>query len=207
MNSDELLTALREQRTKVPMTVSVEQVISRGRAVRARRRIPGLATALGAAAAAAIAVTALLPGHQASHRQGIQLAAWTVVKHADGTVYVRIRQLRDPIGLQRMLRADGVPASVSFGDEPYAQPGLCLLYANQQPLGKVLEESGRPAPVPQVSKASTVPVRLRGNEIALTIDPSALPANAGIRIRIFILKEGAQVGVRLVMASQRCTGS
>ncbi len=60
MNDDELLTAVREQRTKIPMTVSVEQVIRRGRAVRARRRILGLAATLAATAAAVFAVTARL---------------------------------------------------------------------------------------------------------------------------------------------------
>jgi hypothetical protein len=53
MNDDELLTALREQRTKVSMTVPVEQVISRGRAVRARRRILVLAAVLVVVAALA----------------------------------------------------------------------------------------------------------------------------------------------------------
>ena len=40
MNDDELITTLREQRDKVPMNTPVEQIISRGRAVRARRRVP-----------------------------------------------------------------------------------------------------------------------------------------------------------------------
>jgi hypothetical protein len=58
MNDDELLTAVREQRSKVPMTVPVGQVIRRGRAVRARRWILGLAAALAVVAAAMVAVTA-----------------------------------------------------------------------------------------------------------------------------------------------------
>ena len=40
MNDNELITVLREQRGKVPMDTPVEQVIRRGRAVRARRRVP-----------------------------------------------------------------------------------------------------------------------------------------------------------------------
>ncbi len=115
MNDDELITAVREQRSKVPMTIPVEQIINRGHAVRARRRIPGMAAVLAVAAAAAVAVTALLPAsHPASHQPGIQVAAWTVVKQADGTVSVTIREMRDPAGLQRRLRADGVPATVTF---------------------------------------------------------------------------------------------
>jgi hypothetical protein len=65
MNDNELLTAVREQRNKIPMTVPVEQVISRGRRVRARRRVPALAAALAVTAAAVIAVTSLIAGPQA----------------------------------------------------------------------------------------------------------------------------------------------
>ena len=32
----------------------------------------------------------------------------------DGTIYVTINELKDPAGLQSTLRADGVPASVTF---------------------------------------------------------------------------------------------
>jgi hypothetical protein len=65
MKDSELLTAVREQRNKIPMTVPVEQVISRGRRVRARRRVPALAAALAVTAGAVVAVTLLLPGPQA----------------------------------------------------------------------------------------------------------------------------------------------
>ena len=111
MNDNELIAVVREQRNKVHMTTPVEQIINRGYAVRARRRIPGLAGVLAVVAAAAFAVIALLP---ASHQPGVQLAAWTVVKQADGTVSVTIRELRDPAGLQSRLRATASrPASTS----------------------------------------------------------------------------------------------
>ena len=194
MNDDELLTMVREQRTKVPMTVPVEQIISRGRAVRARRQIPGLAAVLAVAAAAVVAVTALLPGHQGRHQPGtnpgIELAAWTVVKHTDGSVDVTIRQLRDPAGLQRKLRADGVPASVIFGDTPNAQPNTCQSY-------------GHPELLQRVITPSTAPGQPRGIAIVMTIHPSALPSNAGVQI----ITSQARVGVHLVAASQACTGS
>ena len=194
MNDDELLTMVREQRTKVPMTVPVEQVISRGRAVRARRQLPGLAAVLAATAIAVVAVTALLPGHQARHQPGtnpgIELAAWTVVRHTDGTVDVTIRQLRDPAGLQRKLRADGVPASVIFGDTPNAQPNPCQSY-------------GHPELLQRVITPSTAPGQPRGVAIVMTIHPSALPSDAGVQI----ITSQARVGVHLVAASQACTGS
>jgi hypothetical protein len=190
MNDDELLTAVREQRTKVPMTVPVEQVISRGHAVRARRRIPAVASALAVVAAAVFAVTALLPGHRASPQPGIQLAAWTVVKHADGTVYVTIRQLRNPAGLQSKLRADGVPASVVFGDQPNVQPNPCQSYGHPELLQKIITPS-------------TTPGQPSGHAIVMAIHPSALPSAAGVQI----ITSQARVGVHLVTASQGCTGS
>ena len=43
-----------------------------------------------------------------------RLAAWTVTRQADGDITVTVNELRDPAGLQRTLRADGVPASVTL---------------------------------------------------------------------------------------------
>jgi len=121
MNDDELITALRESFAGVRATTPVEQIVSRSRAVRARRRIPRVAGAAGAAGAA-VAAIALLPASQPA----VHLAAWTVVKRGDGTVYVTINELRDPAGLQRTLRADGVPASVTFFGQ---ENGSCQRYA------------------------------------------------------------------------------
>ncbi|HXZ72851.1 MAG TPA: hypothetical protein VEH31_18535 [Streptosporangiaceae bacterium] len=65
MNDDDLITAVRDSFTDVHSATPVERIVSRSRAVRARRRIPGLAAALAVTAAAVLAVTALLPAHQA----------------------------------------------------------------------------------------------------------------------------------------------
>ena len=137
MIDDELITALREQRGTVTMTTPVEQIISRGRAVRARRRVPGVAAAVGAAAAVAFAAGVALPAshpavghpsasHPAASGPGVQLTAWTVTRQADGTIKVTFREATDPAGLQRTLRADGVPVSVTFTGQqnPACQPYL-----------------------------------------------------------------------------------
>ena len=186
MTDEELITMVREQRTSVPMTTPVEQIIGRGRAVRARRRIPGIAGALAGAAAAALAVAALLPaGHQANRLPPLQLAAWTVVKHADGKVVVTVRQLRDPAGLQRTLRADGVPATVTFfGQEPRA----CRNY----PLD--------PALLHRIFSFNQPP---------LVIHASALPDGTGVRLGPGHYPPGGPIAlaVSLVHASPRCTGS
>ncbi|HEV2377885.1 MAG TPA: hypothetical protein VGS19_37695 [Streptosporangiaceae bacterium] len=187
MNDEELLTVVRQQRTKLPMTIPVEQIISRGRVIRARRRIPGLATVLAVVAVAVLAVTTLLPSsHPRSPRPGIQLAAWTVVKHANGTVDVTIRELRNPAALQAKLRADGVPASVIFGN----QPNPCQSYGHPELLSKVITPS-------------TAPGQPQGHAIVMTIHPSALPGSAGVQI----ITNLSNVGFHLVTASQGCTGS
>jgi hypothetical protein len=166
------------------MTVPVEQIIRRGRVVRARRR----ASRLGIVAAAMFAAIALLASSHQS-RQGIQLAAWTVVKHTDGTVGVTIRELRDPTGLQRKLRADGVPASVIFGGQPNVQSNQCQSYGHPELLSKVVTPS-------------TAPGQPQGAAIVMVIHPSALPSAAGVQI----ITNQARVGVHLVTASHGCTG-
>jgi hypothetical protein len=195
MNDNELITALREQRGKVPMDTPVEQIIRRGRAVRARRRLPGVAGALGAAAAAAFAVSMVLPASHSASEPGAQLAAWTVARQADGSIQVTIRELRDPAGLQRTLRADGVPASVTFTGQQnlvcQGYPGSGSQSQRRQLLGSVVTgPAGRDA---------------------LVIHPPALPSGGGLQIYVSSQNRGPdgsfQVAVRLVQASPGCTGS
>jgi hypothetical protein len=191
MNDNALLTAVREQRNKVPMTVPLQQVVNRGRAVRARRRIRRLAAVLAAAAVAAVAVTVLPPAsHPAGRRPGTQLAAWAVVEEPDGTIAVTIHKLFNPAGLQGKLRADGVPARVTFyGGRRYPSP--CRAY----PAGRAFVAQVFP-PDPGAPAA------------AITIRPSALPPGAGVYINDSSNPYG-YIGIQtgLVRASKRCTGS
>ena len=187
MNDDELITAVKESVTGVHMSIPAEQIVTRSRTIRARRRIPGLAGALAVAAAAALAVTALLPAsHRAGPQPGAQLAAWTVVKQADGTIHVTIRQMRDPAGLQRTLRADGVPATVTFFGRPY--PRAC---------------QGYPAGTALINSVFT------GQQPPLVIHPSALPRGTGVQLNPRHSAPGGPIaiGVGLVYASSRCTGT
>ncbi len=196
MNDDELITALREQRDKVPMNTPVEQIISQGRAVRARRRVPGVAGALGAAAAVAFAVSVALPASHPASGPRAHLAAWTVASQADGSIGVTIRELRDPAGLQRRLRADGVPASVTFTGQ---QNPACQGYpgGGSQSQRRHLLSSVVPLP--------------SGGRDAMIIHPSALPSGAGLQIYALFQhywpRGSFQVAVGLVQASPQCTGS
>ena len=188
MTDDDLITLVREQRSNVHMDTPVEQIVGRGRTLRARRRLPGVATgALAVAAAAVLAVTALQPtGHQAGPQPPVHLTAWTVTKQADGTITVTVRQLRDPQGLQRTLRADGVPASVTFfGHEPRA----CQRY-------------------PKLSAVLMAEV-FGGHGPPLVIHPKALPHGAGIQLNPGHYRHGGPIDLAagLVQASPGCTGT
>jgi hypothetical protein len=225
MNDDDLITTVRESFTGVHSTTPVEQIVKRSRAVRARQRlIPGGAGALAVVAGAAVAMTALTP---ASHQATAQPPAWTVAKLADGNISVRILQMVDPARLQRVLRADGVPATVTF---PRHLNPACRPYpASKAQLRMVF----LPRPGPRPSHSHPVrPVHRRGvwpprPTIAFILDPSALPAGTGVRIAVphvqlrpitITVRPGQKLPklpkphyppglLDLVYASQACTGS
>jgi hypothetical protein len=193
MNDDDLLTAVRESFAGVHSGTPVERIVTRGRAVRARRWIPSLAGALAVVAAVVLTVTALLPGHHPSGPHGVQLAAWTVVKHADGTVRIYFREVRDPARLQRTLRRDGVPATVLSIIPGHNPPYPCQPYGHPRLEHRVITEATMPEP-------ARYPV--------FAIHPSALPKGAAVQIWFKFWTNGsAVVGAGLVVASQGCIGS
>lgn len=150
------------------------------------RSVGGLSMA-GIIAAVALAVAAPAGHHAPPQPGGIQLAAWTVVKRADGTVSVTVRELRDPAGLQRRLRADGVPAAVNFSG---GLPRSCRLYPESPALINRVFTLGQ---------AGRFPV--------MVIHPAALPSGAGARIGAPVQRPIHNVAIGLVYASPRCTGS
>jgi hypothetical protein len=144
---------------------------------------------------AALTVTALLSAsHQPSDKPAVQLAAWTVVKQGDGDVAVTIRELRDPAGLQRTLRADGIPASVTFADREHPS---CRPY----PAGRALLNTVFPPPL-----GGPPP-----GHIVIVIRPSALPSRVGVLLAASFGQSGGEryAGVEpgLVYTSLQCTGS
>ncbi len=224
MNNDDLITAMRESVTGVHTTTGLEQIVRRGRAIRARRRIPGLAGTPAVAAGAILAVAALTPaGHQADHQATAQLAAWTVTKLADGNVSVTIRELKDPAGLQSTLRADGVPASVTFQSQ---RNPACRAYPGGKPEPQLVTALlTRVFPVPYQSRPFPPrglahrriqrygpfrPPRRSPNFALIVIHPSALPGNVGVQIAVSSPGPHGPSGVwapGLVYASAQCTGS
>jgi hypothetical protein len=166
----------------------VAEMIRRGgQRARLRRSLGGLSAA-AVAVAVVLAVTALLPSRPApASAPGVQLAAWTVIRQADGTVAVTIRELRDPAGLQRRLRADGVPASVTFF-------GALSRSCQRYPAGTALINrvfSGRQS----------------GRYPVMVIHPAALPPGSGVQISPPAQRSITRVAIGLVRASPGCTGS
>jgi hypothetical protein len=230
MNNDPTLTAIKGRLAEVRdslgeahPSIPAREIIARARRRRVRRRLlPGMTGVLALAAGAAAAVTALLP---ASHQATAQLAAWTVTKLADGNISVTIRELKDPAGLQRRLRADGVPASVTFASQ---QNPACRPYPAGKPgqpphstplLHRVFPTPyhGRRGPLNHLGRARSVVAHGRSNRLGLSpdtalivIDPSALPGNAGVQIAtVYGGQRGAQAVdmPTVVHASPQCTGS
>lgn len=193
------LTTARDSLTEVHMATPLDTIVRHGRARRRRHRLTGLAGAAVVAVGAVLAVMALLSaGHPASRQPRVQLAAWMVVKQPGGIIDVTIRELRDPAGLQAALRADGVPASVSFGN---GQQTACRSYP-----GGGFMTSANPALINSVFVPGPP-------SAAVSIRPSALPSGTGVLLA-FLQRSHPHPGMpviqiegAVVQASQQCTGS
>jgi hypothetical protein len=187
VNDADVIREVRERFDEVHMETSLETVVSRGRSLRRRKRLPGIAAAAAAAGCIALAVAGILPGTGPR----ATLAAWTVTKKPAGIVAVSIRQLSNPAGLQHTLREDGVPATVRFDGQMYPQ---CLTYPLTSPdvLRKIFLSGDN------------------GATIAFTINPAAIPSGAALWIQVIPQHTNSSgvsssgMGAALVYASGRC---
>jgi hypothetical protein len=236
MSDAEILRAAADSLSAIPMPSPPETaaIIVAGRA-RRRRQMTGLSMT-GAAAVTVVALglsgasgaASHQPAHLASHQRArparTQLTAWTVTRLANKEISVTISQFKDPAGLQSTLRADGVPASVTFAGQPNP---ACRPYPGGTPVpGSVppsplrlspLLERVFPRPYRQlgalprrghahmVTAGPTAPPP-SGNRTAIVIDPAALPRHAGVQLATNDAATNLRLPV-LVYASQQCTGS
>ena len=192
MNDDEVITAVREQRDKVHSHTSVDQIISRGRTVRARRRIPGAVAALAVAAAGialALGLTGVLGAAPARTTGTIRTMAFTLIRHANGTATLTINRnvLLEPGTLQRDLARDGIRAMVTAGRFCSSDPA---------PAGwtKVMSFPGSPA--------DPGPVR------SVVINPAAMPAGTELSFGNFQTANTSQTSVALIdTRSYTCTST
>ncbi|HWA66296.1 MAG TPA: hypothetical protein VG899_07995 [Mycobacteriales bacterium] len=232
MNDSQLATMVRDSVADVHADTPLTQIIRRGHTIRARRRAPVAAAAtVAVAGAGALAASTLTasghPTQQATDsRSGanrsprtpathVRLAAWTVAKQADGDISITLRQLRDPGGLQATLRADGVPASVTFDQ----LNSSCRTYpASSEVLDEVFPSDHQlptpPAGTPRMTRATpdapppspTVTMPTEGSTVVV-INPSALPQGAGVQLASSTSAGSVAILLpRLVATTSACTG-
>lgn len=203
------LIAAKDSLTQVHMNMPLADVVRRGQVTRWRHRVTGAAAAALVAVGAVFAVTTLSP---ASHPAEVRLTAWTVTRQPDGDVYVSIRQLHDPARLQSRLRADGIPASVTYFG--HANPA-CRPYKHVSPPRWLAGRQHVP-----VAVIARVIARITHGVVRLApgyppaqatnhflIIPSALPHKVGVQISAEVTPARVALSFGLVHASAQCTGS
>jgi hypothetical protein len=115
MNDDELLARMRKPYDRVHMATPLDKVVEHGRALRRGRRLRGLTGVGVLAGGIGVAAALLVPGTARPAQPGkATLAAWTVAKDPDGGVTITLNQMKNLAGMQATLRADGIPARVTF---------------------------------------------------------------------------------------------
>jgi len=178
----------------------------------------GRLTRLALAGGLAFAVAAGIFAAQAAQSPGTRpangrarLAAWTVIRQPDGVLRIYVRQLRDPAGLQAMLRRDGVPARLEFVHHHILGttsleiiPLSCRNVSMSDKAQTLLEDKVFPQPRPNKDGIA------RAVPWILAVRPSALPAGVGMFWPVWLPRKWhlpAVSNLVLVQASRRCTGS
>jgi hypothetical protein len=206
VNDPEVITAVKASYAGIHMDVPLDVIVRRGRRLRARRRLPGLAAAAGTVAALALAVAALVPGSGSAKAPGgstgtERLAAWTVVSQPGGSVKVTLQwpHIRDVAGLQDRLRAHGIPARVAhigYLRPPLTVPG-CHVFGDW---------SARPGGISYAlwHKIFYGPHTGQQSNHAFWVYRSAIPPGLGVLVDIYY---DGTFGLYVVKASPQCTGT
>jgi hypothetical protein len=174
-----------------------------------RRLAAGITGAAGVAVVLSLGLSGVFgsASRQPSHPAHAQLAAWTVVKQADGTVVVKIREFRDPAGLQHRLRADGVPASVTFNPANLVgKSAWAIVHFKGNPCQEYSGGEGQAQNVVTGGSPFTV---------GMFVHPSAIPHGAGVQFVVsrnvgyYSPQRGGPFDLFewLVQLSPQCTGS
>jgi hypothetical protein len=152
-----------------------------------RRRSVVAAALIALAACAAVIVPLTRPGGTAT-RPAVT-TAWVVHRNPAGTVTVTVRQLHDPVGLQRALRGDGIPAYVRFVPEILNPKGSVTEYP-----ACTYVTTGPPLKVPYrlFNKVFSFPPAAAISEFSFIIHTAAIPAGTAVLIDV----EGPPPGAR-----------
>jgi hypothetical protein len=206
VNDAEVITAVKASYAGIHMDVPLDAIVRRGRRLRTRRRLPGLAGAAGTVAALAVAVAALVPGSGSARVPGgstgtERLAAWTVVTQQGGSVRVILRggRIRDVVGLQDKLRADGIPARVArIG---YLRPPLTVPGCHVFP-----DWTSGPGGISYAlwHKIFYGPHTGQQSDHAFWVNRLAIPRGLGVLVDIYY---DGTYGLYAVKASPQCTGT
>ncbi len=186
MNDDELITdgelitAVKESVTGVHMTIPAEQITSRSRAIRARRRIPGLAGALAVIAAAAVAVT-VLPGHRASSAPPLT-----------------VQLLADRAAAAALSRPSVRPGQWVYREIKYRTTGYPATPAGDGTARTWITAAGTPGRVKPASFGFLYPGTIPYSELgSLPPDPAALEDYLGGHLLHSLLAEPGHAGTAL----------
>jgi hypothetical protein len=167
MNDDQLLTAVRSSLMDSLTDVHLDQPVSAitGRA-RTRRLRRGLAAGAVGAVALGTSLSLALTAGSAGRSVHVHLDAWSVNTTSTGQVELTLRELQDRALLEQTLAQAGVPAIVNFGQFCGAadQADNLTSTTGTHFLGR--------------------PVARHGALLALTINPSAVPARATVDIGV-----------------------
>jgi len=115
---DGVLLQARDAFSATRMETPVETILATGRTRRHRRRLVQLTAAAAAGGALALGLAVVVSsGSPAPAPQTIRTAAFTLVRHANGTASLTLNQgqMFDPAALQQALARDGIPALVQTG--------------------------------------------------------------------------------------------
>ena len=166
-----VLNALRDSLDGVTMSIAAADIVSAGRSRIRRRRMAQSIT--GALTVAALALTVTPLGHSSggtpppatgtSHAQ-VRALAFTLARHADGTVQVtwdKQRYFEDPAGLEQALRQAGFPVMIKVGE-------FCAGRGDDTSL----DPSGSGPGVDQVIRAR----RQDDDSVTFVFSPAAMPA-------------------------------
>ena len=205
MNDTDLTTLVHDAVRDMRMTVPESDITRRARRLRTRRRVTaGGAVSAGLAATALAVVTLAAPASSPATGQAqntARLTAWTVTKDPGGVIDVTIRELKDPAGLQARLRADGVPAIVTFSGR--TNPACHDYYANGQYIPpQYLLSLGRPWIHSYDNGSVTVSVT-SPTDLTLALRPARMPRGTAFLIAA---RPTVVYAWGLVKTSPACTG-
>ena len=198
MNTQELITAVRQSVHGVHMNVPADQIVSRSRAIRAsgHRRLAAGVTAVAAAGSVmlGLGLSGALGSAPARGTGTMRTAAFTLTRNANGTDTLTINPqvLFDPITLQNDLAQYGIPAKVTTGSFCSTDP--------------------TPEGFPQVVTFSPPFHGDSGQQHVqnptVTIDQSAMPAAAELSVGTFQLAHGQDTALALIDTnSYTCTST